>query len=71
MGLEDVYGILCELGGVATTKQISQKAKERFPDCALWSYVGHTLRKLQTQGYVTKTQLEDRQVLWKVIDDYP
>ena len=71
MSQEEVYKILEGLGGTATTKQISRRAKEKFPKYALWSYVGHILRKLKKNGYVIKVPGEGRQVLWKIIREYP
>lgn len=71
MSQKEVYRILKELGGMATTKQISQRAKDKFPRCSLWSYVGHTLRRLEKKGYVAKVPYENRQVLWKIVSEYP
>jgi 5-deoxy-D-glucuronate isomerase len=71
LGQKEVYDILKEMGGTATTKQISQKAKDLFPQYALWSYVGFTLRKLGKNGYVSRVKKEDQQITWKIIRDYP
>lgn len=70
MTQKDVYDILKELGGSATTKQISQRAKDKFPRYALWSYVGFVLRKLERNGYVARAGEEGNMIVWKIVGDY-
>lgn len=55
MSQEEVYKILKELGGIATQKQIKQRAKEKFPSFSLFQYVGNRLRKLERNGYVVSS----------------
>lgn len=66
----EVYLILKELGGEATTKQISLRAKEKFPTLSLHAYVNNRLVKLEKNGYVQRTR-EGRNTLWKIIAEYP
>jgi Fe2+ or Zn2+ uptake regulation protein len=67
---EEVYKILKELGGKATTRQISIRAKEKFPTASLYQYVGNRLQKLEKNGHVKRT-LEKREITWSIIADYP
>lgn len=53
MTQEDVRRLMEELGGEATTGELSQLAKERFPERTLDTYVGSLLRRLRTKGFVT------------------
>lgn len=47
MSQEDVYAILKELGGEATSKEIRERAKKKYPQRTLYMYVPNRLRKLQ------------------------
>jgi hypothetical protein len=47
-----VLELLMELGGRATSKQISQLALERYPEDTLHTYVSNRLRKLANWGLV-------------------
>jgi predicted transcriptional regulator len=67
---EAVYLILKELGGKATTKQIREKAKEKYPNLSLWMYVNNRLRKLENSGYV-KGDRTGKEIIWKIIAKYP
>ncbi|MEM2507679.1 MAG: hypothetical protein QXF61_11620 [Nitrososphaeria archaeon] len=69
MSQKEVYEILKELGGEATTKQISQKAKEKFPNLSLYLYVSNRLRKLEKNGYV-KRVIKDGKIVWKIVAEY-
>ena len=72
MSQEEVYKILEELGGEATTKEIRKRAKEKFPDFSLHQYVGNRLRKLEKNGYVTSiSNKESRETRWKIVEEYP
>jgi Fe2+ or Zn2+ uptake regulation protein len=70
MSQEAIYLILKELGGKATTKQISEKAKEKYPNFALWSYVGNRLKKLEKNGYV-KRDVAGKEIVWSITTTYP
>lgn len=65
MSQEDVYKILKELGGKATSKQISELARKKFPDQTLYQYVGNRLQKLRT-----KKVIRYHEGLWEIIEDY-
>lgn len=71
MSQEEVYKILKELGGEASTKQIRQRAKEKFPNASLYTYVGDRLNKLRKKGFVTRTFDKKGNAIWKIIDEYP
>jgi len=47
MSQEDVKNILKELKGEATTKEISDYARKKYPDRTLYLYVLNRLRKLE------------------------
>jgi len=59
MSQRDVYVILVELGGGVTTKQIKNRAKEKYPGRTLYLYVLNRLIKLERYGYVKRTKKED------------
>jgi uncharacterized membrane protein len=67
---QEVYLILKELGGEATTKQISIRAKEKFPDATLYTYVHNRLTKLEKNGYV-KRIAKGKEEFWQIIATYP
>lgn len=69
MSQYEVYKIIKELGGSATTKQISQIAKEKFPQYTLSKYVGNRLKKLEVKGYIKKTINEDNEIVWEIIEE--
>jgi Fe2+ or Zn2+ uptake regulation protein len=70
MSQEEVYKILKELGGIATQKQIKQRAQEKFPNATLYTYVGNRLRKLRKNGYVVSYMNENHEKVWKIIEEY-
>lgn len=70
MSQHDVYLILKELGGKATTKQVSELAKEKYPNLSLHMYVNNRLRKLEKNGYV-KVNRSGKIFVWQIISDYP
>jgi hypothetical protein len=47
-----VLELLRELGGRATSRQISQLALQRYPGDTLYTYVGNRLRKLENWDLV-------------------
>jgi DNA-binding HxlR family transcriptional regulator len=54
MSQRDVYEILKEIGGKATTNEIRNLAKNKYPNRTLYQYVSDRLKKLQKWGYVEK-----------------
>ena len=71
MSQGEVYRILEELGGEATTRQIRDRAKEKFPDLSLHTYVTDRLKKLRKKGYITRALDRNGNVLWKIVEKYP
>jgi len=63
----EVYKILKELGGEATTDEISELAKKKFPEYTLHMYVINRLKKLKKKGIVIKIDKNK----WKIIDKFP
>ena len=61
MSQEDVIGIIKELGGEATTKEIKDKAKKKYPERTLHTYVLDRLRKLEINHRVVKEKEK-----WKI-----
>ena len=47
MSQTDIYDILKELGGKASTAEIRQRAKEKYPNRTLHQYVYDRLHKLK------------------------
>ena len=58
--------LLKELGGRATTKQVKELAKKRFPDATLWHYVFSQLHSLSKWGYVKRLPHDT----WEIIMEY-
>lgn len=54
MTQEDVRRLLDELDGKATVEEVSTRAREKYPDRSLHTYVGQLLRHLKTKGFVTE-----------------
>ena len=65
MSQKIIYGMLKELGGEATTKQIKELALKRYPNLTLYTYVKNRLKKLQNFGYVEKT-VSGKTEIWKI-----
>ena len=61
MSQQDVLKILKELKGEATTKEISDKAKEKYPKRTLYTYVWTRLTQLEKNRKVERTGS-----LWKL-----
>ncbi|MBC7091341.1 MAG: hypothetical protein H5T50_05465 [Nitrososphaeria archaeon] len=66
MSQEEVYKIIKELGGEATTQEIKERAKEKFPNYSLYLYVSNRLKKLEKWGIIKKTE----KGTWKIIKNY-
>ncbi len=54
MSQSTVRELLKELGGRATTAQVSALAKARFPSLSLYQYVGQRLRTMEKWGEVKR-----------------
>jgi hypothetical protein len=67
---EEVYFILKELGGTASSKEIADRAKQKFPTLSLWSYVNKRLLQLEKKGYV-QADRKGLMNVWKIIKAYP
>lgn len=67
MSQKAVYELLKELGGRATSREISRLAKERYPIYTLHLYVTNRLHKLERNGIVK----QDKEGYWEIIDEYP
>lgn len=52
MSQEDVLKILKELGGEATTGEVSKKALRKYPNRTLYKYVSTRLKQLQLWNIV-------------------
>ena len=61
MSQEDVLEIIRELGGEATTKEIKERAKRKYPERTLFMYVLNRLKKLEMSNKVEK-----RGEKWKI-----
>ena len=48
----EVYRIIMELGGRATTNQVANLLASRFPGLGLQVYVRRTLKRMERQGYI-------------------
>ena len=64
-----IWEILKELGGVATTKQVRELAKRKYPDATLWQYVFNRLHKLEYNGYVERVHKYNVDK-WMIIAEY-
>lgn len=64
MSQRDVYEILKELGGKATTKEIREFAKKKYPNCSLHTYVSTRLSALEKHGCIKKEK-----DIWLIIDE--
>ncbi len=54
MSQKVVYELLEELGGKATTTQVSELAKKKYPKYTVYTYVSVRLKSLKKWGYVTR-----------------
>jgi Fe2+ or Zn2+ uptake regulation protein len=70
MSQEEVYKIIKELGGEATSQQIKQRAKEKFPGASLYQYVGDRLRKLEKNGYIKRTRDAKGNIVFKIVEEW-
>lgn len=70
MSQHEVYKILEELGGIATTNQIKKKAREKYPQYTLYQYVTNRLNKLEGKGIIRK-YIIDNEYTWEIIEKWP
>lgn len=54
MSQEDVLKILKDLKGEATTKEIQEVAKKKYPERTLYLYVSNRLKKLERNNQIKK-----------------
>ena len=64
MSQSDVLELLYELGGSATTKEIRDLAKRKYPERTLYIYVGNRLKKLEKWETI-KREIKDGKLFWK------
>ena len=69
MSIKLVLEILLSYNGVASTKTISDKAKELYPNTTLWQYAHNRLGKLRRRGIVTFTENRQRKRTWSIVKD--
>jgi transcription initiation factor TFIID TATA-box-binding protein len=55
MSQEDVRRLLLSLDGEATFEELSQSARERYPNRTLHTYLGERLKAMQNKGIVENT----------------
>jgi len=70
MSQEEVFRILQELGGEATTSQIRKVAKEKFPDLSLSQYINNRLVKLEDYGFIERRIDECGETSWIIKRDF-
>ena len=68
MSQDDIYEILKELGGEASTSDIRKRAKEKFPDRSLYSYVTNRLKKMEKKGILQSTDYGSDK-MWEIVED--
>lgn len=54
MSQEDVFNIIKELSGEATTKEIRELAKKKYRERTLYLYVLNRLKKLEVNGKIIR-----------------
>lgn len=68
MSQREVFKVLKELGGRATTKEIKETIRSKFPDTTLYLYVTNRLKKLERKGFVRRVIKDD--VYWEITKEY-
>jgi len=66
MSQEKVYKILQELGGMATTGEISRVAKQKYPTANLYHYVSTRLGQLEKFHIVERIKTKEG-FKWKIL----
>ena len=59
--------LLKELGGAASSSDISRFIRKKYPDLSLWQYVGDRLPKLKKQVLVDYDAIKDKQFIKFII----
>ena len=54
MSQEDILSLLKELKGEATTKEIRDRARKKYPERTLYLYVLNRLKKLESNKFIKK-----------------
>lgn len=62
MSQQDVYNILKSLKGEATTKQIREIAKTKYPNRTLYLYILDRLKKLEKNDLIINVEEK-----WKIV----
>lgn len=65
MSQDDTLKILKELGGQATSLEISNRAKKKYPDRTLYIYISDRLKRLCKYGIVKKELIAGK-IIWKI-----
>jgi len=68
MSQSDVYEILKGLGGKASSNDIRDRAREKYPDRTLYQYVGDRLKKLERKKVIRKIPMPGKENYWEIID---
>lgn len=66
MSQEEIYKIIEELGGEATTEEIKKMAKKKFPNYTLHLYASNRLKKLEKWGIIKRTN----KGTWKIVKEW-
>lgn len=69
MSQEEVFKILKILGGRATTKEITDYARENYPSLTLYMYTTKRLKQLQRSGFIRRT-INENIVNWEIIKKF-
>lgn len=70
MSQEKIYDIIKELGGEATTKEIKDRIKQKYPNATLHLYVNQQLRKLEKWRSIKGGINKVGDPVWEIIDKY-
>lgn len=72
MSQKEVYNIIRELGGKASTSEIKKRAREKFPNLSLHLYVNNRLTQLEKYGFIRK-HAAGRVTTWTIVEEvhYP
>lgn len=65
MSQSDVLELLYEFGGVATSKEIKELAKKKYPNRTLYTYVSNRLLKLKKWGTLDREK-KDGETIWRI-----
>lgn len=65
MSQDDTLRLLKEMGGEATSIEIREKAKKKYPKRALYMYISLRLKRLYERGIIDKIVV-DKRVSWRI-----